>query len=569
LTVVTPANQPPSVSLTAPANGASYAAPATIPLTASAADADGTVSRVEFYNGATLLGTDTTSPFGYNWSNVTAGTYSLSAVAYDAAGGKATSAARTVTVTDATLGVPAPWTAADVGSPALAGSATYANGVFSVSAAGTDIWNTADQFHFVYQPVAGDVDIVARVDSLTVVDPYTNAGVMIRSTLTSGSLHGYTAETGSNGVYFRRRLANGSTTISNQAAVVSAPVWVRLVRKGALVTSYWSNDGNNWTTIGSETMTLGTTAYVGLATSSHNASTRTAARFSNVRVTQPTQNPSVSITSPASGTSYTAPASVAIAASASDPEGRMSAVEFYAGSTLIARDTAAPYAASWTASTAGTYALTAVALDADGGRTTSTAVNVTIVGPNQPPTVTLTSPANNSSFTAPATLAMAATAADPENALARVEFYAGTTLLATDTTAPFAYSWGSVPAGTYTLRAVAYDTAGASASSAANTVTVGSATTSPPRAVVFQASADHATLVTRYELRIFASGANPLTSTPLATSDLGKPAPATTGDITVDRATFFSGLAVGNYVAAVSAIGAGGTSTSTAVAFTR
>jgi hypothetical protein len=183
--------------------------------------------------------------------------------------------------------------------------------------------------------------------------------------------------------------------------------------------------------------------------------------------------------------------------------------------------------------------------------------------------VTLTSPANNASFAAPATIAMAATASDPENALARVEFYSGTTLLATDTTSPYSYSWSSVPAGTYSVRAIAYDTAGASASSVASTVTVTTATTTPPRAVVFQASTDHATLVTRYELRIFASGANPLTATPIATSDLGKPTPDVNGDITVDRATFFSGLATGSYVAAVSAIGSGGTSTSTGVAFTR
>jgi hypothetical protein len=165
---------------------------------------------------------------------------------------------------------------------------------------------------------------------------------------------------------------------------------------------------------------------------------------------------------------------------------------------------------------------------------------------------------------------MTATASDPENRLAKVEFYSGSTLLYTDTASPFSYSWGSVAAGTYTLRAVAYDTSGASASSVANTVTVKTATTTtPPRAVVFQASADHATLVTRYELRIFASSANPLTATPLVKSDLGKPTPASNGDITVDRATVFSALAVGNYVAAVSAIGSGGTSTSTGIAFSR
>jgi chitinase len=201
-----------------------------------------------------------------------------------------------------------------------------------------------------------------------------------------------------------------------------------------------------------------------------------------------------------------------------------------------------------------------------------TAMNTPISGAtaNKPPTVTLTAPANGATYTAPATMTLTATASDPENALARVEFYSGTTLLGTDTTSPYSFSWGSVAAGTYSVRAIAYDAAGASATSVANTIVVSTTTTTtPPRAVVFHASADHATLVTRYELRIFASGANPLTATPLTTSDLGKPTPDAAGDITVDRATFFSNLAVGSYVAAVSAIGSGGSSLSTGVTFTR
>ncbi len=134
---------------------------------------------------------------------------------------------------------------------------------------------------------------------------------------------------------------------------------------------------------------------------------------------------------------------------------------------------------------------------------------------------------------------------------------------------PYAFTWSSVAAGTYGVRAVAYDNGGASATSATITITVSTTTTAPPSGVVFQASTDHATLVTRYELRIFASGADPNTETPIAVSDLAKPNPDAAGDITVDRATFFSGLAAGNYVAAVSAIGTGGTTTSTGVAFTK
>ena len=92
-------NQAPTVSLTAPANGASYVAPASITLTANAADSDGTVAKVEFFQGATLLGTDTAAPYSFSWTNVSAGSYSLTAKATDNAGKATISAAVNITVT--------------------------------------------------------------------------------------------------------------------------------------------------------------------------------------------------------------------------------------------------------------------------------------------------------------------------------------------------------------------------------------------------------------------------------------------------------------------------------------
>jgi hypothetical protein len=75
--------------------------------------------------------------------------------------------------------------------------------------------------------------------------------------------------------------------------------------------------------------------------------------------------------------------------------------------------------------------------------------------------------------------------------------------------------------------------------------------------------------VTSYELRIYAAGANPSTATPIATSNLNKPTPNASNDITVDLPSFFVSLAPGNYVAAVAALGTGGSSVSTGVAFSR
>lgn len=93
-----PGNTPPTVSLTSPANGATFTAPATVALAANASDANGTVQRVEFLNGTTILNSDTTSPYSFSWTNVAAGTYSITARAFDNAGASTTSAASTITV---------------------------------------------------------------------------------------------------------------------------------------------------------------------------------------------------------------------------------------------------------------------------------------------------------------------------------------------------------------------------------------------------------------------------------------------------------------------------------------
>ena len=99
-------NQPPSVSLTAPAGGSTFTAPASMTVSASASDSDGTVSRVDFYQGSTQIGSDTSSPYSMSWTNVAAGTYSLTAVARDDDGATRTSSAVSVTVNSATNQLP-------------------------------------------------------------------------------------------------------------------------------------------------------------------------------------------------------------------------------------------------------------------------------------------------------------------------------------------------------------------------------------------------------------------------------------------------------------------------------
>ena len=251
--------------------------------------------------------------------------------------------------------VPSPWVGRDIGSPLVSGDSSFdpATNAFTITASGSDIWGTTDQFHFVYQQVSGDVDIVARVDSLLHADAWSKAGVMIHSSLS------------------------------------------------------------------------------------------------------------------------------------------------------------------------------------------------------------------------PATISLAASASDPDGTVARVEFHAGSTLLGTDTTAPYAFSWTGVPAGSYTVTAIVYDNAGASTTSAPITVSVVSSTA--PSTASFQKSAEHSTLVVSYLLEVFAAGANPDNATPASALNLGKPTPDASGLITVNQTAFFNALPPGSYIATVSAAGSSGSSSPRSVpaSFTR
>ncbi len=179
--------------------------------------------------------------------------------------------------------------------------------------------------------------------------------------------------------------------------------------------------------------------------------------------------PTVSITSPASGTVVQAPGTVNLAASASDPDGTVTKVEFYRDGNLVASDTSSPYEAGVSGLAAGTYSFTAVATDDRGGTATSAAVTVIV---NAAPTVSITAPANGATFTAPGAVNITAAANDPDGTIGRVELYANATLIATLTAPPYSFSWTNVAAGTYALTAKALDNNNAETVSAPVTITV-------------------------------------------------------------------------------------------------
>ena len=134
----TPANQPPSVSLAAPATASSGVAAM---LAASAADSDGSIASVDFFDGSTLLGTDSVAPFSWAWTPTTGGNHSLSARATDNGGASTTSTAVVVAVTTSNadtqpptlnLTAPAAFASALAGTVAVTASATDNVAVTSV-----------------------------------------------------------------------------------------------------------------------------------------------------------------------------------------------------------------------------------------------------------------------------------------------------------------------------------------------------------------------------------------------------------------------------------------------------
>ncbi len=183
--------------------------------------------------------------------------------------------------------------------------------------------------------------------------------------------------------------------------------------------------------------------------------------------------PSVDITSPSSNNTFTAPASITISANASDDDG-ISKVEFYNGSTLLNTEYAAPYSYTWQDVPAGNYTITARATDITGIQTTSTGVPVSVVNSSSGPSVTLDNPDDNSIYVGPATIDISATANDADG-ISKVEFFNGSTLLNTQSTAPYNYSWQNVPIGNYTITARATDNNGLQTTSQTASVSVVSA----------------------------------------------------------------------------------------------
>ena len=370
-------NQPPTITLTAPADHGTFIAPGAILLSANAADLDGSIVRVEFFQGSTKLGEDTSAPYDFTWNGATPGNYTLTAIATDNLGATATTAPVAITVNanqPPTVAFTAPAPGSILPAPATV--------TFTATASDADGTVTKMEFY------AG----ATKVGEATAA-PYTCSWPNVAA-----------------GTYELKVRA----TDNLGAATDSAPV-ILIV----------------------------------------NAS------------------PTVALTSPLHGTTFPAPATFTLAANASDADGTVAKVEFFRGATKLGEDAIPPFEFTVTALGAGSHGFSARATDNLGGVAQSASITITVANANQPPVVALSSPANGSAFTAPASFALNASASDPDGTIAKVEFYQGTSKLGETSAPPFQFSVTNLTSGSYSFSARAIDNLGASATSPVVSVNVG------------------------------------------------------------------------------------------------
>ncbi len=192
-----------------------------------------------------------------------------------------------VRFTVTTQPLPASWLDQDVGAVGLTGSAGFANGTFTVSGAGLGTMITSsDGFHFVYQPLAGDGTIVARVVSVQ-GSSAAQVGIMVRETLGGGASHVYLFDY-STSILLTERTSTGASSSYQSMGSGAVPNWMKLVRSGNVFSMYGSADGVNWVALGaSQTVSMAPNAYVGLAVSNRTTASLATATFDNVSLTTP------------------------------------------------------------------------------------------------------------------------------------------------------------------------------------------------------------------------------------------------------------------------------------------
>ncbi len=194
------------------------------------------------------------------------------------------------------------WTRHDVqvlqlwynGSPGSLGSFTEdPAGTFTMTAAGADIWGTADQFHYAWKMLNGAGSITAKIENLTETNTWTKAGVMIRNTLDPNSANAMTLVAFNNSrvrLQYRGDAAGTSSGTGDVQNITILPRWLKIERTvmGDFVASHANDVGGNpgtWEELASITVAMNPNVYIGLALTSHSVGNQATAKFSNVSTT--------------------------------------------------------------------------------------------------------------------------------------------------------------------------------------------------------------------------------------------------------------------------------------------
>lgn len=451
-------NKAPTVSLTAPASATIGTA---VTLGATATDADGTVGKVEFFDGATLIGTDASSPYSLTWMPTTVGAHSITARATDNAGATATSSVTSVNAVATTNKAPTV-------SLAAAATATMGTAVtVTASAADSD----------------GSVAKVEFFDGTAIVGTDTTSPFSLTWTPATAGIHSLTARATDNGGSATTSAAVTVTVapVPNKSptAALSAPATGTVGTAMTLASTATDSDGtvtqvqffDGTTLVGADNTSPFSIAWTPMTAGNHGLTVRatdnmgaaTTSQVVPVNISAPVNKvPTANLVAP---TVATVGKAVALSATAVDTDGTVTSVAFFEGTTLLATDTASPFSVNWTPTTPGNLSLTVRATDNSGAVTTSQAVVVNVTAPvNKAPSVSLTAP---SPVALGETIILNASAGDTDGQVAKVDFFDGAKLIGTDTSSPYNLTWKPGTVGTHALTVRATDNAGAVTTSAA------------------------------------------------------------------------------------------------------